>query len=281
MKAWDRVAIVGVGLIGGSIGIDLLRRGLARHVVGVGHRPASLRAAKRVGAVSTTTTDLARGVADAELTIVCTPVSRIAADCLAAAGRMSPGGFLTDAGSTKASIVANVERGDLGGVHFVGSHPLAGSEKSGPNAAVADLFQQRTVVITPTDHTPAAAIETISRLWRGLGARIVTMAPDEHDGALAATSHLPHLLSAALAATTPAEHAALVARGWLDTTRIAAGDPALWTAILLDNRQHVGTALKRLETRLAAVRQALRTRDSQAIEHFLTEAKERRDALGS
>lgn len=279
-RRFDRVAIVGVGLIGGSIGKDLLGRGLAREVVGIGRRQSSLRVAKRVGAVTRTALDLERGVAGAELVVVCTPVGRIAADVRQAAA-VAPEALITDAGSTKAAILAELDGSVAGGVRFVGSHPLAGSEKQGPAAAMTDLFVGRTVVVTPTEHTRDTDRRAVERFWKLLGAKVKVMSADEHDRRLAATSHLPHVVASALAAVTDQDDCPLVAGGWLDTTRIAGGDPALWAQIFLANRSHVLTALGRYEKVLAAFAEALARSDQQELERLLTEAKRTRDALGN
>lgn len=281
MKQWDTVAIVGVGLIGGSIGLGLRERGLARHVVGIGRRASTLRAARQAGAVTSTTLDLAKGVSKAELVVVCTPVGRIAADVLAAAQACPQGCLITDAGSTKAEIVAAVEDRLDDRAHFVGSHPLAGSEKSGPTAAVGDLFEGRTVVITPTKATREQDSAALFALWSDLGANVVSMSASAHDRILAATSHLPHLAASALAAATPEGDLQLAASGWLDTTRVASGDPELWQQIFLANRAHVLAALGRYEKVLASLRRALERCDEKKLTEILLEAKRRRDALGS
>lgn len=286
MKPWQRVAIIGVGLIGGSIGIDLLRRGLAKEVVGIGRRPATMRTAKRVGACTSTTLDIAAGVADADLIVVCTPVGRIVEDVISAANAARPGAIITDAGSTKGSIVAAIEKAQQQNklpakVTFVGSHPMAGSEKSGPEAAQADLFVNRTVIVTPGESTPIGAVRTVSRLWRSLGAKIVTLTPLAHDQAVATISHLPHVVAAALAGITEDDTRRLVAGGWQDTTRIAGGDPVLWRQILLDNRTAVLASLDRYQLAIDAYRQALKRGDQVRLESLLMEAKRSRDALGS
>lgn len=288
MKRWDTVAIVGVGLIGGSIGLDLLRRRLARRVVGIGRRQGTLRTAKRIGAVSSTTLDLQKGVAEAELVVVCTPVGRIAADVRAAAAACPPGALITDAGSTKEAIVAELDglaarrAGRLDdSVRFVGSHPLAGSEKNGPAAAVAGLFVDRTVIVTPAKATPAAAVSRVEEFWQALGARVVRMTAARHDAVVAAVSHVPHLVSSALAAATPEKLLPLAAGGWTDTTRIAAGDPELWTQIFRANRGRVLTVLARYEKVLASMRRALERGDGAALQRWLARAKRLRDALGS
>jgi len=296
MKKWDVVAIVGVGLIGGSIGIDLLRGRLAREVVGIGRRAASLNAARRVGAVTRTTLDLARGVAQADLVIVCTPVGRIVDDVLAVAAACPENTLITDVGSTKFEIVTELAKKLPPTVWFVGSHPLAGGEQTGAAAAVRNLFRDRVVVVTPTatatsihiagfesfdSRTIQADTKAISAFWKSLGARVVCMSAEEHDRKLAASSHLPHLAASALAAATPRDCLALTAGGFADTTRVAAGDPSLWRQIFLSNRGNVLAALGKLEGVLASLRRALESNDAAEMERILTEAKRNRDALGS
>lgn len=287
MKTWDQVAIVGVGLIGGSIGQALLRRGLARKVVGIGHRAESLQAAEQVGAVTSWTTDLAAGVAEAQLVVVCTPVEQIAPCVRQVAAACRPGTLITDAGSTKRRIMADLTAAAESDpqwqrqVRFVGSHPLAGNEKRGPQAAIADLFEGRVVVVTPATATTAADLQTITEFWNWLGAHVVMMSADDHDRAVAATSHLPHLVASAIAAATPNEYVTLTGGGWLDTTRIAAGDPHLWRQILLSNRDNVLAALGNLQFLLDNWKAALEQLDASRIEKLLTEAKRIRDAVGS
>lgn len=281
MSTWNSVAIVGVGLIGGSVGLALRRRGLADRVIGIGRREESLGIAKSRGAVTATTTDLAAGVADAELVIVCTPVDQIVGHVREAAVHCPARTLVTDAGSTKATIVEQLD-GSLGReVRFVGSHPLAGGEKTGPAVADADLFVDRVVVVTPTLNTRPQDLQTIASLWTNLGARVVEMSPDAHDRAVAGTSHLPHVVAAALAAAVPQENYHLSAGGLRDTTRIAAGDAELWTQILLDNRAHVLAALDVFDRSLAEFRSALVAGDRQLLMQALNQAKRKRDALGS
>ena len=278
---WDTVAIVGVGLIGGSIGLSLRERGLAKNVIGIGRRQASLRVAKRLGAVTRTTLNLQRGVAKAQLVVVCTPVAQIVADVRAAAAACASGTLITDVGSTKADIVTALEGSLPPTAAFVGSHPLAGSEKSGPEAAVADLFVGRVVVVTPTPSARQADYNTIAAFWTALGAKVVTMTAVEHDRALAATSHLPHLAASALVAATPQGDLQLAASGWLDTTRIASGDPELWRQIFSGNRANVLTALSRYEKVLASLRRALEQNDTRQLAQILEQAKRTRDAVAS
>ncbi len=274
------LTIVGVGLIGGSIGLAARRRGLARHIRGVGRQQASLDRARAVGAVDETFLDLDKAVAGANLVVFCTPVDHIARQVLEAAASCSPGAVLTDAGSTKAVIVRAIERRLPGGVAFVGSHPLAGSEKRGPEFAEADLFEGRWTVLTPTETTDPRALEQVTAFWQVLGSRTRVMTPEEHDRALAMTSHLPHVVAAALAGILPDELRSLTATGYRDTTRIAGGDPALWTAIAAHNRAALAEGLARLEERLEAFRTAIESGDWATLHDLLARAKEVRDALG-
>lgn len=281
MKPLSTVAIVGVGLIGGSIGLALKKRGLAQQVVGIGRRQSSLRVARRIGAVDTTTTDLAKGVARAELIVVCTPVDLVVDYARQAAEHCPEGTLITDAGSTKARIVEALDGRLARGCRFLGSHPLAGSEKSGPAHASAELFEGRIALVTPTKNTHAEDYDAIERFWQALGSVVVRLSPDEHDRALALTSHLPHLTAAALMHTLPDSLFRLTGSGWLDTTRIAAGDAQLWTQIFLHNREHLLSALERLEQSLAAFRHALHQRAAAEIESLLAFAEKNRNALGS
>lgn len=281
MKHWDKVAIVGVGLIGGSIGLALRERRLAGEVIGIGRRAESLRRAKAVGAVSQTTDDLAAGVREADVVVVCTPMDAIAGHVRQAAEACRAGTLITDAGSTKASIVRELNGSLPKGAVFVGSHPLAGSEKNGPDYARADLLEGRVVVVTPTKKSRPADVERAADFWSSLGATVLMMSPAEHDRALATTSHLPHTVAAALARVTPREDLPLTAGGWRDSTRIAAGDAKLWTQILLNNRDNILKSLGRFEKSVAAFRSALERNDSRRLNKLLQEAKHLRDALGS
>lgn len=273
------LTIVGVGLIGGSIGLAARRRGLVERVLGVGWRPATLERALALGAIDQGFLDPLDAVPQADLAVFCTPVDRIAEQVLAAAPRCRPGTLLTDAGSTKQAIVQGVEGRLPEGVDFVGSHPLAGSEKRGPDHADADLFQGRLVVVTPTARTRAEAVERTSAFWRALGARVRAMPPDEHDRALALTSHLPHLAASALAGILPPALFDLTATGFRDTTRVAAGDPALWTGIFLQNRPAVLEAIRLLCARIEHFRHALENEDRHTLDDLLAQAKKVRDAL--
>ncbi len=273
------VAILGVGLIGGSIGLALRRGGRAVRVVGIGRDPAGLELARGRGAIDHGTTDPARGLAEADVVVVCTPVGRIATDAISAAAAAPPGVLITDAGSTKASIVRAVEADDRARGAFVAGHPLAGSERKGVAHARADLFDDRPCVLTPTDRTPSDRIDRARSFWQSLGCRVVTMTPDEHDRALAMTSHLPHAVAAALARSVPAELLGLAAGAYRDGTRVSASTSELWAEIFLDNRGPLLDALSRFEAELTGLRRAVESADPAAVASWWDEAAGRRSRL--
>ena len=275
------LTLVGVGLLGGSLGLAAKQRGLARRVLGVGRDQDRLDFARQLGAIDEGFLNLEEGVRTAEVVVFCTPVDQIARQALAAAAACPSGTLLTDVGSTKGAIVSAVAGRLPAGVAFVGSHPLAGSEKRGPEHANPRLFEQRLTVVTKAPWTEAAALERTRAFWEGLGARVRVMDPWEHDRALALTSHLPHLIAAALAGVLPPELYELTATGFRDTTRVAAGDPSLWTAIFEQNRAAVLEALGRLGARLAQFEGALRAGDYALMDALLAQGKKVRDALGN
>jgi prephenate dehydrogenase len=279
---WPTVAIVGVGMIGGSIGLALKTRKLVGRIIGVGRSAASLAEAKRLHAIDEAATDIAAAVAAADLVVVATGVASIPWILDEVDAAVRPGTLLTDAGSTKARIVTAWEkRRRSRRSRFVGAHPVAGSHRRGPTAADPQLFTGRVTIVTPAATTPAADVEQIGGFWSALGATVYTMPPRDHDRILAMTSHAPHVMAAAIAAATPAEARQFTAGGWRDTTRIAAGDPELWADILLDNAAPVAKALSRIAGVTEKMLAALESGDRRRLVSLLTRAKEDRDAVGS
>jgi prephenate dehydrogenase len=278
---WPSVAIVGVGMIGGSVGKAILARRLAKRVIGIGRSATSLAAAKKAGAVTETALDVT-AVADADLVVVAAGVAGIPELLDAIDAAVRPGTLVTDTGSTKASIVAAWERRRRGRRgRFVGSHPIAGSHRRGPAAADAELFAGRVTVVTPVAATPSHDADEVGGLWSALGSTVFMMTPREHDRILAATSHAPHLVAAAVAAATPTAALAFTAGGWRDTTRIAAGDPDLWADILLDNAAETARALNRFAGLVERMLSAIEAGDRRRLITILTRAKDTRDAVGS
>jgi prephenate dehydrogenase len=276
LKRFGTAVIIGVGLIGGSIGLALRARRIASEVIGVGRNLGSLEEAVRLGAIDRGTTDLESAVAEADLVIVCTPVNRVAADVLRVA-LAAPGGVLiTDVGSSKRQIVEAIERHARSAATFVGAHPIAGSERRGAANARADLFDNRVCIVTRTPRTPPDRTRETVALWTSLGCRVVEMSPVEHDEILAYTSHLPHAVAAALAASVPAEWLPLAAGAYRDGTRVAAADTALWAAIFRENRGPMLKALGTLQDCLDTFKYALMTDDESAIRSWWELARARR-----
>lgn len=271
----ETLAIVGVGLIGASIGAAAKSRGVVRQVVGVDSNSDHLRIARENGSIDR----VAESIEIADFIVVCVPVDRIAACVMDASRVVKSNTIITDVGSTKSRIVAAVKQHGVN--NFVGSHPMAGSEKKGPGFAWSDLFLDRPVILTPDELTDRVVIGRVESFWRRLGGRVVTMSPELHDQAVAAVSHLPHAVAAALAGQTDPELLPLSAGGFRDTTRVAAAGPGIWTPIFRENRDAVLTALDRFSDHLARFRELLAADDGPAMSAWLADAKQVRDALGS
>jgi prephenate dehydrogenase len=279
----QRLAVVGVGLLGGSVALGARAQGLAREIVGVGRDRTRLEAPLRAGAVDRVTTDLAEGVRDADVIVLAATVlanERLLADVWPAA---SPAALITDVGSTKRGIVAVAERLAAGRRQlFVGSHPMAGSEKSGYAVARADLFQGATVIVTPTDDAEPRAVKGVTAFWEALGARVSALDPETHDRMVAAISHLPHVAAWALVdAVGRFEPGALAfaARGFKDTTRIAASDPAMWSEILLANRDAIVASLGAFRRAVDELERLIAAGDRAGIEARLARMKAARERL--
>lgn len=276
----ETVVIVGVGLIGGSLAAAVKRRKLARRIIGVGRNTARIQSAQAAGLIDEAVTDVRSVVAHADLIVFCTPVDSLAADI-----RQSLNGsaekqgthipLLTDVGSVKSPICE-----DLADVpSFIGSHPIAGSHRQGFEASDADLFEGRTCVLTPLPSSSATQVDRLTRFWQSVGMRTVQMSPAAHDQALAMTSHLPHVVAAALATTLSDDNRLLTGTGFRDTTRIAAGDPDLWTAILMNNADQIAKGIDLVQQRLAMYLEALTNGDSTVIRQLLSNGQASRKSL--
>ncbi len=279
IEPFETIAIVGIGLIGGSVALAAKTRRLAKTVIGVGRDARRLEVARLRGIIDEASVDLAAAGSRAQLLVFCTPVDRIPAGIREAAASCQPGTLITDVGSVKGCLYRDLDEGLPGAVEFIGAHPLAGSEKQGFEYADERLFENRICVVTPLERNSAAAVARIEGFWAGLGLTIVEMSPAAHDRALAETSHLPHLVASALAGTLSPENQALAASGFRDTTRIAAGDPDLWSAIFLGNRDQVLATLLRYECLLERFRRALEQNDADVLKELLKTAKIGRDAM--
>jgi prephenate dehydrogenase len=282
---YNQAVIVGVGLIGGSLGMILRRKGLASSVVGVGRRIENLKTAVTVGSIDRYVVDSREAVKDADLVILATPVDTYERHLNEWASCLRPGAIVTDVGSVKGELVERSERQMPAGVHFVGAHPIAGKEKTGAAAASDDLFTGRRCILTPTKQTNAQALEQVQSLWRAAGAVVLTMDPYLHDKILGAVSHLPHVAAFALmnalvdirTALPALDLAAHSGGGLRDTTRIAASSPEMWRDIFLWNSENVVACIRAYERSLGELKQLIQTGDGAGIEKMLERAKEERE----
>jgi prephenate dehydrogenase len=278
---WRRAAIIGVGLMGGSLGLALKSRDLAGTVVGVGRRKRSLLLARRRGACDEVTTDVATGVRNADVVVLATPVGAVVPLIKAAAPSLNPQAVVTDVASTKSHIVRTVETSfGREQLRFVGGHPLVGSERKGVEHARGDLYEGATVILTPAESTDPRALEVVTDLWQAVGAQVSLLSPEEHDAILGQTSHLPHLVCAALVNALARDWGRYVGPGFLDATRIAASDPALWRDIFLYNAVEVTRALARFRKELQNLENALAA-DPEALERLLARAQRVRHNLSA
>lgn len=275
----QRITILGTGLLGGSIGLALKSISSDYYITGYGHKESTVRRAVEVGAVDQGTTDLTDSVSDAQMVILCTPVGMFGEILLKIGPILTPGTIVTDVGSTKRSVVKLAQRHLPAGVHFIGSHPMAGSEKRGVEFARTDLFQKNLCILTPTDQTNSAAMAEVEWLWRKIGMSTIHLSPDEHDRLLADISHLPHLMAAALIAMPSQAALGLSGKGFLDTTRIAGGDGGLWRDILLDNRDNLAKSIGQLKAQLDAVLDMLDHNQGETLRQWLDHASARREQL--
>ncbi len=278
-----RLVVVGVGLLGGSVAKAARAEGLAREIVGVGRDRGRLEPAVRDGVLDRALTDVAEGVRDADLVVLAAPVQTLERLLPVVAAAAGPDTVVTDVGSTKAGIVAAAQRAAARTpFRFVGSHPMAGSEQSGYAVARADLFRGATVVVTPTDATEPGALKTVTMFWEALGARVTALDPATHDRAVAAISHLPHLVADALvdavARWEPAAFA-LAARGFRDTTRIAASDPDVWREIFLANRDALRAGTRAFRQALDDLEALVAAGDEAGLTAALARIRDRRQGL--
>jgi prephenate dehydrogenase len=278
-----RLAVIGVGLIGGSFALALKQAGKVSHVVGVGRSRANLDLARERRIIDAIAPDAATAARDADVVLVAAPVAQFAAIFGALASTLKPGAVVTDAGSTKRDVVA-AARAALGAKlgQFVPAHPIAGAEKSGAAAASAELFRDRRVVLTPLKENAAAATSKVRTLWEACGARVTRLEPEEHDAVLAAVSHLPHLLAYALvhdiAGRGNAEQLfSYAAGGFRDFTRIASSHPEMWRDICIANRDRLLGELTRYQAQLGLVEKLLQASDAAALEKLFADAREARD----
>ena len=281
----DKLAVVGVGLIGGSLALALKAAGAVGHVVGIGRGLPNLETALRLGVVDSYTQDIAAGVAAADVVFLATPVQALGALAKQAMPHLKPGAILTDGGSVKQAVIDAIEPYLRDDVHFVPGHPIAGTENSGAEAAFATLYRDRRCILTPTANTDAAALERIRFMWQQVGSQVVIMDVEKHDRVLAAISHLPHMVAYALVNAVGSydrynenilEYSA---GGFRDFTRIASSDPTMWRDIALTNREALVEMMEQFEVFFAELKEDVALGSAERLFEFFRRSKKNRDEI--
>lgn len=278
---FQQITILGPGLLGGSLALALKKQGLCQRV-----HAWSRRAETRAQAMQTDWCDAVfdqaeKACVDSDLVVICTPVETIVPLLEQVAASLASGALVTDVGSTK-SLICHLARGVSGDFHFIGSHPMAGSERAGMAHASSELFEGAACILTPLDDAVDTEIARLQQLWEAVGMHVVTATPEKHDEIVAHISHLPHLLASSLCsylADKEPDWKQLAGGGLRDTTRVAAGDPGLWQQILVQNREEVLRAIDGFENELHAMKTALLDKDTPAVLKKLTRGKNYRDQL--
>jgi prephenate dehydrogenase len=278
------VAILGPGLIGGSLALALADRTLAKRLMIYARSPRALDEIRLAGVDAELLTNPSEAVAEADVVILCVPIEAMAGLVAEFRDALKPTALVTDVGSVKGSVVRDIEPLLEGRAHWIGSHPMAGSEQGGFAAARADLFDGATVIVTPTEHTSGDTERLAIKFWTALGAKLAILSPEQHDQKVAAISHIPHLAASALVNhAVQLDALPFAAGGFRDTTRVASGSPELWTEILCANRDAAIQSLRALITELEKVHHYIEKSDAPilkaALLDYLRSAKDGRAQL--
>lgn len=276
MKLFHKVAIVGVGLIGGSIALAIKKKRLADEVIGVSRSRKTFILAGKKGIIDRGSQDI-RVIKDADLVILALPVNTILDLAPVISRHIKPDCIVCDVGSTKKELVSRLGRILT---HYVGAHPLAGSEKHGVLHASAKMFRDSACILTPADNTDPSSLSKIKRFWEALGAKVIFLSPASHDKILSFSSHLPHIAAFSLINTVPAKYFGLASGGLKDTTRIAASDARLWLDIFLSNRRNLLEAIGSFQDNLSRIKSAIRRQDKKTLAGILRKAQKKRESLG-
>jgi cyclohexadieny/prephenate dehydrogenase len=279
-KLFDRVALIGIGLIGSSLARALRRDSPGTSIVACARRSETLATVRRLELADETTDDPATAAAGADLVVIATPLSAYAEIGRRIAPALQPGAILSDVGSVKQAVIRDLQPHLPPGVHFVPGHPVAGTEHSGPEAGFAELFRGRWCILIALPETASEAVARVGRMWERLGMHVVTMSADHHDKVLAVTSHLPHLIAYTIVGTATdledslkSEVIEFSASGFRDFTRIAASDPVMWRDIFLNNREAVLEILQRFNEDLTALQRAIRWGEGDKLEDLFTRTR--------
>ena len=278
---FERVALIGIGLIGSSLAHVIRREKIASHIAGYAKSAETRRTAQQLGLVDSLHETAASAVKNADLVILCVPVGACGEIAKEIGGALKPGSIVTDVGSVKAAVVRDVVPHLPEGVHFIPGHPIAGTEQSGPASGFADLFVKRWCILTPLPASDPAVVTRLEKFWHSCGSEVELMTPEHHDLVLAITSHLPHLIAYNTVATaadleevTDSEVIKYSAGGFRDFTRIAASDPTMWRDVFLNNREAVLEMLGRFSEDLSALQRAIRWGDGETLFNLFTRARE-------
>lgn len=279
-RIYDRIALIGIGLIGSSLARVIAKNGLAGEVVIASRSPQTLKRAEDLGLGQRYTTSNADAVKDADLVIVSVPVGMSGAVAKDIAGALKPGATVTDVGSTKASVIGQMRPHIPEGVHFIAGHPIAGTEFSGPDAGFAELFEGRWCILTPDGTPDADAMARLTRFWEACGSRVDTMDAEHHDKVLAIVSHLPHIIAYNIVGTaddleavTQSEVIKYSASGFRDFTRLAASDPTMWRDVCLHNKDAILEMLSRFSEDLSSLQRAIRWGDGDKLFDIFTRTR--------
>ena len=279
-RSFDRVALIGIGLIGSSLARALRRDSPSTSIVACARRSETLATVRRLELADETTDDPAEAAAGADLVVIATPLSAYAEIGQRIGPALKLGAILTDVGSVKQAVIRDLQPHVPPGVHFVPGHPVAGTEHSGPESGFAELFRGRWCILIPLPETAAPAVAWVARMWERIGMRVVTMSADHHDKVLAVTSHLPHLIAYTIVGTATdledslkSEVIEFSASGFRDFTRIAASDPVMWRDIFLNNREAVLEILQRFNEDLTALQRAIRWGEGDKLEDLFTRTR--------
>ncbi len=278
-----KITIIGVGLLGGSIGLAARKNRVAKEIAGFVRSAKHISDCEKFGATDFATTDLLAAVSNSDLIIFCTPLAQMLPLAKQFLPALKRGAIVTDVGSVKAGVVRELESHvQKSGAYFVGSHPMAGAEKTGVAVARANLFKNAVCVLTPTKKSNANAVRKLEQFWQSLGAHVLKLDAAQHDLLVSRSSHLPHVIAAALAnlvlnPANPKMQSQLCATGFRDTTRIASGSPEMWRDIALANRKNLSRAVDAFVSDLEKFQTALKSGDAKAVEKYFATAKQRRN----
>jgi prephenate dehydrogenase len=283
MAMFEKITVLGVGLIGASFALGMKQKGLCRHISGFGRNRENLEKAKARGIIDSFETAPDNACLGSDLILLSTPVGSFIDLAKSSSSSFKKGAIVTDTGSVKGGLVAELEKIMPPGVHFIGGHPIAGSDKSGIESAGGGLFLNAKCILTPTRCSNGAALKKVSDLWAALGAKVVTMEPAEHDRIYAAVSHLPHVISYSLVnaiAGIDPSYFEFSGRGFRDMTRIAGSSPELWRDICMLNRENLIEMIAVFRQNLDSLSRYLRTSDGDSLEREFGKARTLREGIG-